>query len=343
MPAMSLTNAARMLDAYMNADVPAFLSGPPGVGKSDIVAQSTAARGVTLIDQRVTLLDPVDLRGLPHIVDGAAVWGSPGFLPNATRDGPQGVLFLDELNAAPPSTQAACYQLVLNRKLGEYTLPPGWRIVAAGNRQSDRAAAQRMPSALANRFAHIDVEPDPDSWCQWANGAGVEAVGVAFIRFRPNLLHVMPGAETEIDQGKLSMPSDARAFPTPRSWTSAFKLAMAPADLRMPLIAGLVGEGPAAEFEGFIRTFTEIPSIRDILADPAGARVPNGPAACFAVATAIARKAAGNTFSTIMDYAKRLPREFEILTAIDATRRDKALKETPAYVSWCSRNADVVM
>lgn len=328
---MNLEKSSRALAAYLEADIPAFLWGAPGVGKSDSVEQTATARNVKLIDQRVTLLDPVDLRGLPHIVDGAAVWGAPGFLPNERRDGAEGVLFLDELNAAPPSTQAACYQLVLNRKLGEYALPPGWRIVAAGNRQSDRAAAQRMPSALANRFAHIDVEPDADTWCAWANGAGVEAVGVAFMRFRPALLHVMPKS------------ADERAFPTPRSWAQAFKLAMSPADLRMPLIAGLVGEGPAAEFEGFIRTFLDIPSIRDILADPKGAKVPKGPAALFAVSTAIARKAAATTFAAILDYAQRLPKEFEILTAVDAVKRDKKLAETSAYVGWCSRNADVVM
>ena len=329
--AVNLAVAGRMLSEYLEADVPAFMSGAPGVGKSDSVAQTAAARGVTLIDQRVTLLDPVDLRGLPHIVDGAAVWGAPGFLPNENRDGAKGILFLDELNAAPPSTQAACYQLVLNRKLGDYSLPPGWRIAAAGNRQSDRAAAQRMPSALANRFAHIDVEPDVDTWCTWANGAGLEAVMVAFIRFRPALLHMMP------------QNADERAFPTPRSWASASKLAMSPVDLRLPLIAGLVGEGPAAEFEGFIRTFLDVPSIRDILADPKGAKVPSGPAALFAVSTAIARKAAATTFSAILDYAQRLPKEFEILTAVDATRRDKKLCETQAFVAWASRNADVVM
>ncbi len=327
---MNLEQASRAAGAYLDADIPAFLWGAPGVGKSDAVAALARARGLPLIDLRATLLDPVDLRGLPHVdANGAAAWAPPAFLPRADRDGAEGILFLDELNAAPPSTQAACFQLILNRRLGEYALPAGWRILAAGNRQSDRAAAQRMPSALANRFAHVDVDPDPETWAAWANGAGIEPVVVAFIRFRPSLLHAMPA-------------TDARAFPTPRAWASVSRLVYQPADLRLPLIAGLVGDGAAAEFEGFVRVFLSLPSLRDILADPAGARVPTDPATLYAVSTAIARKADRANFGAVLTYAGRLPKEFEILTAVDATRRDKTLCETPAYVGWISRNAEVL-
>lgn len=141
---------------------PAFIWGPPGVGKSQLVAQVAAEQKKEMIDIRAVLLDPVDLRGLPHLgKDNTARWATPDFLP---QEG-EGILFLDELNAAPPLVQAACYQLTLDRKIGEYTLPDGWSVLAAGNRETDRSVTSRMPSALANRFIHLDFVVDLDDWC----------------------------------------------------------------------------------------------------------------------------------------------------------------------------------
>jgi hypothetical protein len=141
-----------------------------------------ALLGIRLIDIRAVLLDPVDLRGLPTVEPGRAAWAIPAFLP---EDG-AGILFLDELNAAPPLVQAACYQLVLDCALGEYRLPDSWTVFAAGNREGDRAVTSRMSSALANRFVHLAFEPDLDDWSRWAMGPGdLRPEVVAFLRWRP--------------------------------------------------------------------------------------------------------------------------------------------------------------
>ena len=141
---------------------PVFIWGSPGTGKSAVLHQLVSELGIALRDIRALLLDPVDLRGLPFLgKDGRSQWATPDFLP---QDG-EGILFLDELNAAPAMVQASCYQLVLDRKLGEYTLPEGWAIVAAGNRDSDRAATTRMPTPLRNRFVHLNFEVDVQEWC----------------------------------------------------------------------------------------------------------------------------------------------------------------------------------
>jgi len=142
---------------------------------------------ITLQDVRALLLDPVDLRGLPFLGnDGRSKWASPEFLP---QEG-SGILFLDELNAAPAMVQASCYQLVLDRRLGEYTLPESWAIIAAGNRDSDRGATTRMPTPLRNRFVHLDFEVDVQEWSEWATQAGIRPEVIAFLRFRPELLSV---------------------------------------------------------------------------------------------------------------------------------------------------------
>lgn len=340
---MRLDTATAALNAYLDADVPAFIWGAPGVGKSDSVRAVAKARNLPLIDVRAVLLDPVDLRGLPHVdANGRAAWAPPAFLPEASRDGAEGLFFMDELNAAPASVQAACFQLVLDRKLGEYTLPPGWRIVAAGNRQSDRAAAQRMPTALANRFAHIDVEADADAWATWAAATGLNPLVLAFIRWRPALLHIMPGAQP-LDRAIPALPADARAFPTPRAWAQVAKVANAPDAVRMALVSGLVGEGAAAEFEGFVRTWRALPALDLILSNPHAAPVPSEPAAMYAVTAAIARKADRNTFANVLAYAARLPREFEIVAAVDAVKRDPSLAETSAFTNWAIRNQDIAI
>src|SRR6185312_1193369 len=200
---MRQSEIALSLETMIAARRPVFLWGSPGVGKSQTVAQVAAKAGIELRDVRAVQFDPVDLRGLPRIdSDGRTHWSVPDFLP---RDG-AGVLFLDELNAADRAVQAACYQLVLDRRLGEYALPDGWTVVAAGNNQSDRAVTNRMSTALASRFVHLEYAVHLDDWCKWAVEHDLPPELIAFIRFRPNLLHAFDPQSTE------------RTFPCPRTW-----------------------------------------------------------------------------------------------------------------------------
>jgi len=302
---------------------PVFLWGAPGVGKSQVVAQVAAALRVRLIDIRAILLDPVDLRGLPTVENGKAAWAIPTFLP---EDG-TGILFLDELNAAPPLVQAACYQLVLDRALGEYRLPDGWTVFAAGNREGDRAVTSRMSSALANRFVHLNFEPDLDDWSVWAMGPGdLRPEVVAFLRWRPELLHRFEPAE--------------KAFPSPRAWASVSHiLAGGPAaDVEFALYEGTVGRGAAIEFTGFLRVFRSLPSLDGILLNPGTAPVPDEPSALCAVATGLARRATDQNFTAITDYAARLAREYGTLLVKSATARLPALSHHPAFTRWAVAN-----
>ena len=307
---------------------PVFLWGAPGIGKSAVVAQVATAGGLELQDVRALLLDPVDLRGLPFVVpDGTSRWATPGFLP---RDGTRGILFLDELNAAPAMVQASLYQLVLDRKLGEYKLPDGWAIIAAGNREGDRAVTTRMPTPLRNRFVHIDFEVDADDWSQWAIQSGIRPEVIAFIRFRPTLLS--------------AFDRDATAFPSPRSWEFVSRILSTDPDpaIEYELIAGAAGTGAATEFSGFLRLFRDLPSIDAILLNPAAEAVPESPAAQYAVASALAQRATDTNFDRIYTYVARMPIEFRILCVRDASLRDAAIKYTAAYVKWAVENHHVL-
>lgn len=330
---MTPSQIVSALHTLLDVKQPAFLWGAPGVGKSQVVAQTAAARGMALIDIRAVLLDPVDLRGLPRIsADGASVWCPPGFLPGPKHPS-EGILFLDELNSAPPLVQAACYQLILDRCIGEYRLPDGWSIIAAGNREKDKAVTHRMPSALANRMVHLDFEVSLEDWLAWAQRSGIRPELIAFLRFRPALLH---------DFDPLSAH---KAFASPRSWEFLSRILTAGPDpeVEYELFQGAVGPGAAAEFMGFLQIWRELPTVESILSDPASAKVPDEPAAMYAICEALAQRAEPLTIDAITVYAARLPAEFGVLLMRDAVLLDESLVHTPAFARWATNNARVLM
>lgn len=321
---------SKALEVLFTANKPCFIWGPAGAGKSQVVAQTATRLRREMRDVRVILLDPVDLRGLPTTMNGRSHWAPPAFLP----ENGEGVLFLDELNAAPQLVQASCYQLILDREIGEYRLPDGWVIVAAGNRDTDRAVVNRMPSPLANRFVHIEFEPDIDDWVAWALDADIMTELIAFLRFRPTLLHAFDPKRND------------KAFPTPRAWETVSKILEAsPArELEYELLQGTVGEGAAAEVLGFLRIFRELPDPDQVLMNPDQADIPmNNPGALFALCGAIARKASTANMDRVVRLANRLPAEFSVLLIRDATTRDKALQKTRPYIKWISAHKDVLI
>lgn len=216
--------------------------GPPGIGKSSIVAQTAAAHGLACVDLRLSQLAPTDLRGLPVAEGGRARWYPPEFLPT---DG-TGVLFLDEINLAPPTMQGMAQQLVLDRRVGSYLVPEGWYIWAAGNRQEDSASVFEMPAPVANRFLHVDVEPDLESFKQYAREHGIHEQIIGFLSFRPGLLHHFDTSQP--------------AWPTPRSWAMASTLHQLGQNIRPA-----VGAGAAAEFHAYVAAYQDLPDLEAIL------------------------------------------------------------------------------
>lgn len=309
---------------------PGFLWGPPGVGKSDLMALVAKDAGVELRDVRLSLMDPIDLKGFP-VVNGTKKqmsWLPADFLPTKG----EGILFLDEMNSAPQATQAAGYQLILNRRIGEYELPKGWSVMAAGNRSGDRSIVHAQPSALANRFVHLDFEVSAEDWGYWAMENNIHLDVRAFIRFRPNLLHDFKPSE------------NPRAYPTPRSWAfvnDVYKSNL-PVDQEHELIKGTVGEGAATEFSAFTRVIKDLPTVDQILLDPEGTKMPENPACRFALATALDQKATTGNLARIMKYVERMPVEFQTVFVRSAIRRDDKLTGTKAYMDWGIKNQDVL-
>ncbi len=326
---MKPTRLTSVLESLLTQRWPAFIWGPPGVGKSSVVQQIAARKGLPVVDLRASLLDPTDLRGIPSIDNGRAVWCPPAFLPDASQ--PPGVLFLDEINAAPPLVQASLYQLVLDRRVGEYVLPPGWWIVAAGNRQQDRAVTFRMSSALANRFVHLDMETDVDEWRAWALARRIDPLVLSFIGVRPALL--------------LGEPGETQAYPTPRSWEMASDVmsAMGGPKEAGDVLPGVVGQGAAVEFAAFVKRALNEKALRAVVDDPTQATLPTDLDGIYMLTSWLAFHAAQEDVSVASAVLlSRLPPEFGVVLARDMVKARPAFMKEAGYRDFLKTHGHLI-
>jgi len=243
---------------------PMFLWGPPGIGKSEVVADITKELGGYMIDLRLGQMDPTDIRGIPFFNKeaGKMDWAPPIDLPDEdlASQYPVVVLFMDEMNSAAPAVQAAAYQLVLNRRIGKYRLPDNVVMIAAGNRESDKGVTFRMPTPLANRFIHVEMKPDFPTWQEWAVKNQIHKDVVGYLSFAKQDLY------------DFDAKSSSRAFATPRSWSFVSEL-LEDEDMdettATDLIAGTVGEGLAVKFMAHRKISGKLPKPEEILSGKA--------------------------------------------------------------------------
>jgi hypothetical protein len=235
---------------------PTFLWGPPGIGKSDVVKQIGEQAGREVIDVRLALWEPTDIKGIPYYNadQGKMVWAPPSELPTDPES--TAIIFLDELNSAPPAVQAAAYQLILNRAVGTYKLPKGVDLVAAGNREGDRGVTYRMPAPLANRFVHLEMKVDFDDFQDWATLNKVHPDVVGYCGFAKQDLY------------DFDPKSPSKSFATPRSWVFVSELLQdddCDNETLSTLIAGAVGDGLATKFMAHRKIAGRLPKAEDIL------------------------------------------------------------------------------
>ena len=322
---------------------PVMLWGPPGVGKSDMIRQTGARHAAPVIDIRLSQMEPSDLRGIPFRSGDFVEWAAPAILPDARRHGEQGILFLDEITSAPPSVSAAAYQLILDRRLGEYEVPPGWAIFAAGNRQGDRGVTYTMPAPLANRFSHFDVDTHLDDWVAWAYQHAIDERVIAFLRFRPELLFDFDPAHNPV------------AFPSPRSWEFAHRSLQKFGDhteLLQGTLQACVGPAAGIELTAFVNSLDKMPDLDDIVAGRE-VPVPTEIDLQYAVAAALVGRAiraqegdrAHEVTGHILDYAGSFPqREMGVMLVSDLHRAiGEGLFQIPQFATWANAIADVML
>lgn len=326
-----------------------MLWGPPGVGKSQAVRQLAArieaetGKRVVVTDARLVLFNPIDLRGIPtaNAEKTLAVWLKPKIFDMDASDDVVNILFLDELSAAPPSVQAAAYQITLDRVIGEHKLPENCLVIAAGNRTTDKSVAFKMPRALANRLLHLEIEPRFDAWRAWAVRHGVNGKVLGFLSFRQNMLVGNPDLVGDL------------AFPTPRSWEMVSDVLNAVSDdldEMRPLVAGLIGVPAAIEFQTWARVHSQLPSMEDIF-QGRPAPIPQSLDALYALCGSMVTYAREHKddldlIANSIRYADRMPPDFSTVLMKDYLYIDEDYKRSlmtiPEFAHWLTTKGQML-
>jgi len=324
---MKAKEISQSLDKLIESQIPVFVWGSPGIGKSSIIKQIAEDKNLEFVDLRLSLLDPTDLKGIPFFdqENNEAVWASPNFLPKNPDS--KGILFLDEINTAPPSVQASAYQLVLDRKVGEYELPKGWSIVAAGNNESDRGVVYRMPPPLANRFVHLNMEVSFEDWKVWAYENNIESSIIAFLHYDESKLF-------EFDPSK-----NEKSFPTPRSWEYVHKVLASDieATLLMEIVSGAVGSESATAFMSFRKVMNRLPDIEKLLSGEE-VEVEHDSQVLFALIAGVISNIKQNSTKEKIDHALKfsltLPKEFSVMLVKDMQQNKINVEGSAVWEEW---------
>lgn len=333
----------KVLTLHIKNRVPVMLHGGPGAGKSGIVFQTAEELGLKVIDLRLSQLDTVDLRGIPNVVKGATVWNPPSMFPRTAGY----LLFLDELNSASPEMQAAAYQLINDRRIGDYVLPPDCAIVGAGNRLGDRAIVTKLSSALANRMAHIDYEINNDDWCEWAVKKGIHPHIVSFVRWRPSALNEFDPRNSSAEEAKrVAAVRTSLRFCTPRSWekVSISLGSTGDEELLAETIPTIIGDAGAVEFQAFRKVIANMPDLDKILKSPKSAPLPAGLDIRMALTTSLSMKCDRSNFVAGLTYVERFGSlEHSTYFMRDLASRDMKITHDAAYTKWLIDNSSTII
>lgn len=317
--------------AQDNRTVP-YIEGAPGGGKSALGREIGIAMGLApenIHQFYASLREPVDLLGIPKAMDdGTNRWFPPAEIAHLSHG--RHLLIIEELSDATTPMQNALCGMLHDRRVGTVTLSPDCYIVATGNRTKDKSGANRIVSKLGGRVRRYEFAENIDDWSDWALDAGIDPVGIQFLRFRPALL-------SDFNPDKFSSP-------TPRTWEKAFSVPTTlPANQYLESVAGDVGEAAATEYIAFRRIADALPNIEDVLMNPATFQIPSDPAVRYALCGAVAHRTTKDNFDRVYQLVERMDPEFGVMIINDAQKLCPAIKQTKTFTKWCVANASVLL
>jgi hypothetical protein len=319
--------AAILIDAAQSGQS-VGVEGPPGGGKSELVAQAAAAANLPLYISNGELEDTTDGKGLPfrdaenpHQV----IW-----LKDRKFLQPHPCAFFhDELPRSTVAVQGTKATLLLENRIDDLYLPKGTWHVWAGNRTTDRAGANRVPSIIYQRCDMYELVYDAEALIEWLVAqSDIDMLTVRFLRMKGN--------------NALQFDPAKKINPTPRSWTVAARKLFNDSSTPFATLAGRLTKGFASELMAFRDLAPTLPSVEEVLLAPTKARVPENTSAQFLVTDMLADQASVNTFDALVEYAKRLPPEFQAAFVKASMTRKPEVASTSAFVKWGVRFAEVL-
>jgi hypothetical protein len=309
-----------------------FIQGQPGVGKSAIVAEYAKSIGAEFVDARLAYYAPQDVQGFPYLHsndDGEKTmrFSKPAFWPKTANP----VIALEEFNCATRAVQNVSLQLLTDNRVGDHELPKDAFVCLLGNRAQDRVNIEKLSSAVINRIVNIVIKLDLNDWVKWAQKNAIDPMVTAFVRFRPDLLTTFNGAKWD----------GVSNFASPRTWEKASRVYQTSTNrtIRHALLNGVLGEGAAAEFVGFLGA--KVPDLDAVLLAPDTAEVPTEPASIYATCAGLAKKVKPKTMGAMVTYLNRFPKEFGVFAMKTAVTSNTSLASTPAFTTWVTDNQDV--
>lgn len=331
-----ITNMLHIEECIMDvlkAGLVPMITSDPGVGKSSIAKQIADKNSLELIDIRLSQCDPTDLNGFPKVDGSKATYIPMDTFPVAGDAIPEGkrgwLILLDEFNSASLAVQAAAYKLVLDKHVGQHPLHSKVAMMGAGNLSTSNAIVNKLSTAMQSRLVHMQVETNNKKWNEWALENDIDHRIISFIEYKPELLHKFDPKHNDL------------TFPCPRTWEFFSKIVKGWTDFpnhKIPLLAGIVGEGAAREFVLFSEIYKELPPIHDMLANPSTVTISNNPSINFAISGIIGYEANQDNLTKLMTLVNRLPMEFQVITIRGILKRHNDMESHAAIQQWITTN-----
>lgn len=367
---MHLKDLSRALPAFYAAGNTVQIIGGPGMGKTETVDQFAAGMSRRLkapfavVTAILSGMDPVDIRGIGVPVKGEgghaevrftkpSVWPSKynvevyvdGELVNDYDGVPEhGVLFLDEFSQADTDIQKVAAQIMLDRRIGEHTLPRGWMVLCAGNRVEDRAGVVKTLSHVQNRMLQIEIEPDYEAWQAWAFANEVHPLTIGFAKSNAGEVF------------RTSIPKEPGPFCTPRSLVLCTRnleamrtpemgaLTLPDDHIAAEVIKGWLGEGVLPKFISHIRLANDLPDVEDIVKNPTTTKVPDRLDARFVMATSLSVHAKDNKrLKPILSYMTRMDVELQTLFVQSVVTRNPSALTVREFSQWVQTNQKLIL
>lgn len=336
-------NSLKFSEAYsaiwtiLRARLVPMLKGSPGIGKSALARKLATDNNLALIDIRLSQVDPTELLGFPQINGDRADYVPMKMFPLEgdalplidPKDPSKGsydgwLLFLDEMNAAPPSVQVASYKIMLERMVGNRNLHSKVLIMGAGNLDSDRAVTEDMSTALQSRLIHLQIRADLDDFIEYAYSKNFSTYIINFLQFKPDALYTFKPDHDDV------------TYACNRTWEFADKILKVNSDFKDPLLrtilSGTISSGIAAEFIGFCTL--KIPHVSDILKSPETFEIPKEPSITFALLGHLYEHTTKANFDDIYKYVHRMGREFQFIYIKSIVKRKPEFRDHPVVENW---------
>lgn len=319
----------KLLSIAFKDGLKVLIKGEPGIGKTEIVCAAAEAAGCDIVLMHPAVSDPIDFKGLPAVVDGAAEFLPYGNLRKLVEATKPTVCFIDDIGQAPHAVQAALMQLIQQREIDGHKISDFVTFCGATNDSKHMAGVTSILEPVKSRWHTIvELHADQVEWVRWAKKAGIREEILAFVLFR--------GMEV---LSNFKPTRELSNSPSPRTVAAAAKL-FASGLYSLPVLAGACGEGWAAEFLGFLKVYRNLPNPDDCIANPDKAPVPSSedPATLFAIAVALSLRATKANLGNVTKYLKRLPKEHEVFAIRDAIARESDLASSQAFTAWAVAN-----